>query len=332
MLIRAVLDSAENNLEHVAKPTGSYLVEYCNFDLHDSDRPQVGHLQGRLVPIRVYFPTKKGEHKAYKKQLEHRSPKNDWKPLEAMVFSKQSDLSNLDSSEKRPLVILNHGDTVAMTDYSYIAEDLASHGYIVIAIQHQLQSEQKEPPYLKERSINRYANTIDNIFFVFMWLQNNLSKFQHSLDTNRVAMIGHSMGGNALLALLHRASDVFKQKKMHTILPHKEAGDVKEAFIVLDTGGFPYPSHAQYPLLLLLAGERENYQRERGTSMDMQKIGHQSIYYKGAKHISFMDHGYVNPVSDADTSGGYFDGTFAERMKFFDNVRKDLREFIRQKL
>jgi hypothetical protein len=100
--------------------------------------------------------------------------------------------------------------------------------------------------------------------------------------------------------------------------------------IFLNTGGFPYPSHNQYPLFLLLSEKREAYHKKTGAYDEMIKIGHKVRYYKGSKHISFMDHGYVDPVHPLDPNEHYFDGTLEERKAFFNQIRNDIREFFKE--
>lgn len=308
-------------------PTGSYRVGVVQYDLVDPDRVEVAHPSGRLVPIQIYFPLREGPHLLSDKLFETRTA-GEWPPLEVQVYSHPADLSSLDRRIIHPIVFLNHGDTVAMTDYGYLAEELASHGYVVIAIQHQLKADPQEPTFWKERTVSRYGRVIENILFVFEWLKaSQVTLFQDAIDLKKVALVGHSMGGNALLLLANRASNCFKDK-CSTLLPHLDATEVKEAIVVLDPGGFAYPSHNHYPLFLLLSEEREQYQKESGTYGDMIEAGHKVNYYRGSKHISFMDHGWVNPPHPLNSGESYFNGTLEERQIFFNQVRRDIREFL----
>ncbi|MGE0670872.1 MAG: alpha/beta hydrolase family protein [Parachlamydiales bacterium] len=309
-------------------PIGSYQVGIAKYDLTDPCRKEIEHPHGRLIPIQIYFPIGKGSHSQHHKVFEERVAGN-WPPLDVEVYSRMADLTLIEGKTKHPLILLNHGDTVAMTDYGFIAEDLASHGYVVVAIQHQLNTDPEEPTFWKQRSCSRYGKVIDNILYVFQWLQDNQTTlFNDALDLKKVGLIGHSMGGNALLLLASRASCVFKEKQKNTLLPHVDSEGVKEALIVMDTGGFPYPAHDQYPLFLLLSEEREDYQKKSGAHEEIVQIGHQVKYYKGSKHISFMDHGYIDPPNPVNPEERYFNGTLEERKLFFDQVRKDIREFL----
>lgn len=320
---------ASTTVDSIPTPTGPYLVGYEKYDLNDISRKEIDYPDGRLIPIRIYFPMNKGVHKAQKKELEIRVPDTPWAPLTANIFSKHTPITFINKDFEFPLIILNHGNDVAMTDYAFIVEELASHGYVVVTIQHQLNTDALEPNYVKERSYSRYANVIDNMYYVFSWLQDKRSKlFKSSLDTTKVGLIGHSQGGNALLGLLNRSTDAFKERKNNTLLPHTNTDKAREAVIVMDARAFSYPPSNLYSLMLLIAGDREEYQKEIGTYQDMLRIGHKIVYYKGSKHISFMDHGYGNLSNTQDPKQTYFNGTESEKIYFFDKIRQDIKDFL----
>ena len=315
-------------LNSLPMPTGPYQIGITKYDLIDPFRKEIESPSGRLIPIQIYFPIKKGINTIQNKMFEKRAPEI-WPPLDVNVYSQMADLSLLGPDSKHPVIFLNHGDTIAMTEYAYIAEDLASHGYVVVAIQHQLKTDPEEPKFWKGRSISLYGRIIDNILYVFKWLQEKESTlFNGRLDLKKIGLIGHSMSGNSLLAFADRATNVFKKKENETLLPYKDTSGVKEAIIALDPRGFSYPPHKQYPLFLLLSQEQESYQKKMGTHDDMIKIGYRVKYYKGSKHVSFMDQGYVDPQNPFKPNEHYFNGTLEERKEFFNEMRKDIRNFL----
>jgi len=281
------------------KPTGPYRVGLWAF--------------AQTVPVQIYFPLKKGEHCFNAKRYEPLAP--GYK-LEVDVYACEANFSDL-AVEGAPLVFLNHGHMVAMTDYGIIAEELASHGYIVVAMQHQLATDLIEPDYLEERSVAKYSAIIDNIFHLFVWLQERI-------EVRRVGFVGHSMGANALLLLFHRASTAFKPKQRASLLP----GTSHEAIVALDPGGFPYPPRSDYPLFLGLSEERQRYHEQSGSLAQMRAIGHTVRHYKGSKHISFMDWGWVEPPNPVEPGVAYFGGSEGERIAFFNDLRGDIRHFL----
>lgn len=325
----SISTASTETLKSLPEPTGPYIVGIAKYDLTDPYRKEIEYPKGRLIPIQIYFPMQEGKHVIHSKIFENRVP-GPWKPLAVEVYGQKADISSLIAGS-HPVILLNHGDTVAMTDYASIAEDLASNGYIVVTIQHQLKTDPEAPKFWNERSVSKYGKIIDNNLYVFEWLKDNQKTlFNNNIDLNRIGLIGHSMGGNSLLLFANRASNTFKKKESKTLLPHDKQTDVKEAIIVLDTGGFPYPHHNQYPLFLLLSEEREDYQKKSGSYDEMIKIGHKVQYYKGSIHISFMDHGYVNPTNPVNPNEQYFNGTLEERKAFFDQMRQDIRDFLKK--
>jgi predicted dienelactone hydrolase len=276
-------DTATSEFKKLPTPTGPYQVGMATFDLIDETRNGLEQ-RGRLVPIWVYFPMEKGEHHLYPKPLEKRALDEFdviqvWKKLQIMVHAKQtSDLTSLKGA-KHPIVFLNHGDGCLLSDLGIIAEDLASHGYVVIATQHQLSTDRKIPKKFKIRMVDRWSQVIENILFVFEWLKtNNRSSFHNSLDCHRVGLIGYSMGANSLMLLAQRIGYGYEAE---TLLPHDMKEGVRECIITLDSRRFSFPPQNKYPLLLLIANDRKEKQEQNGERRSMDQLGYKYIYYKG---------------------------------------------------
>jgi predicted esterase len=99
---------------------------------------------------------------------------------------------------KRKVVILSHGygankggDNFA---YSYLNENLASHGYFVASIQHELPTDSLLPatgiPQIVRRT--NWERGVVNILFVL----NELKRTHPELDYKHLILIGHSNGGD----------------------------------------------------------------------------------------------------------------------------------------
>jgi predicted peptidase len=109
--------------------------------------------------------------------------------------------------QKQKVVILSHGYTVnqpgANRGYSYITENLASKGYFVASIQHELPGDEVMPyvgiPQLVRRPYWERGSA--NILFVL----NELKKRYPNLDYDHLILIGHSNGADmtALFAQQH---------------------------------------------------------------------------------------------------------------------------------
>jgi dienelactone hydrolase len=316
-------------------PTGRYQVGVAAFDLVDESRKSLESPGGRLVPIWVYFPMQEGVHGSYPKPLEKRLLDGFlsipvWEQLNVQVHSKLvKTVEGLDKESVYPIIIFNHGNSMHMGDFGFLVEDLASHGYVVITIQHQLASD-VEPPRYSKTGFDNYALVIRNDLFVFEWLQDhNKDIFHNSLDLKRTGLIGYSMGAHSLKCLAQHA---FYSYKNGHLLPHRDKEGVRECIVTLDSQRIPFPHQDCCPLFMLIGGDREQGDLQRGETADMARFHHRFCYYKGASHASFTDDAYLNLHHPADPDQIWFHGTTEERMLFFKKVRADVLSFLNETL
>jgi predicted peptidase len=100
--------------------------------------------------------------------------------------------------KKQPVVIISHGYGQNSPDsylgYSALAEKLASNGYFVISIQHELPTDSLLPMTGTPQIVRRpfWERGADNILYVI----NALKKTEPKLDFSRITLIGHSNGGD----------------------------------------------------------------------------------------------------------------------------------------
>ena len=328
----SMAENASITLDTVPIPTGPYRIGTTKYDLEDVYRKDFKFPNGRLIPIQIYFPMEKGPHVTCQKMFEERAAIDPFKPLKVKVHSEQVDLSLL-VGDQHPIIFLNHASSVAMTDYAFLAEDLSSHGYVVIAIQHDLQSDEEAPPFWEGRSCSRNAKVIDNILFAFEWLKTTQATlFGGKLDLKRVGFIGHSLGGNSLLLWANRTLDSFYKDNRTALLYREDQKDVRECLILMETTKYSFSLNTRFPMFFLLAEERQEYQQKTGCTSQILQAGHKVCYYKGSTHVSFMDHGYSSPPNLANPDEPYFNGTLEERIAFFNQIRKDIRDFLRTHL
>lgn len=319
-----------DSLVALPEPTGPYRIGTAKYDLEDIYRKDFRFSNGRLIPIQIYFPMEKGSHSIYTKIFEERAALGPFEPLKVGVHSQQKDLRLL-IGDQHPVILINHASCVAMTDYAFLAEDLASHGYVVISIQHDLKSDEEGPAFWEGRSCSRNAKVIDNILYVFEWLKTTRETlFNGKVDLKRVGLVGHSLGGNSLLLWSNRTLDSFQKDTRSALLSRLDQKDVKECFVLMETTRFSFPLYSRYPLFFLLGEGREGYQKQNGCYEQMVRAGHKVRYYKGSTHISFMDHAYVNPKWHIDLEEEYFNGTLEERMAFFESIRQDIKNFLKE--
>jgi pimeloyl-ACP methyl ester carboxylesterase len=96
---------------------------------------------------------------------------------------------------KLPVAILNHGNTVKFTEYSFLANLFAARGYLVASIQHDLATDAPLVTKVGELYVGRlpqYHRGVANIRFAI----DQLKKVQPNADYDHLTMIGHSNGGD----------------------------------------------------------------------------------------------------------------------------------------
>jgi predicted ribosomally synthesized peptide with SipW-like signal peptide len=96
---------------------------------------------------------------------------------------------------KLPVAVLNHGNTVKYTEYSFLANVFAARGYLVISIQHDLPTD--APMVTKEGELyvgrlTQIERGVANIKFAVAQME----KIQPNADYDHLTVVGHSMGGD----------------------------------------------------------------------------------------------------------------------------------------
>ncbi|MBV5268813.1 MAG: alpha/beta fold hydrolase [Afipia sp.] len=94
-----------------------------------------------------------------------------------------------------PVAIVNHGNTVRFTEYSFLANVLAARGYMAVSIQHDLASDAPLVTKVGELYVGRlpvYERGVKNIEFTVA----QMKKIQPNADYGHLTMVGHSNGGD----------------------------------------------------------------------------------------------------------------------------------------
>jgi hypothetical protein len=94
-----------------------------------------------------------------------------------------------------PVAILNHGNTVKFTEYSFLANVFAARGYIAISIQHDLPTDPPMVTKVGELYVGRqpqYLRGVANIRFAV----DEMRKVQPNADYDRLTVVGHSAGAD----------------------------------------------------------------------------------------------------------------------------------------
>ena len=117
--------------------------------------------------------------------------------LENYVIYRPKDLlTTVNSSSKLPLVVFANGGCMDTSyPFQHMLSNIASHGYVVIALGKMQYS-------LDDRQLNKASNAMipKAIDWATAQTANPLSEFFQKLDLNKIAIAGQSCGGAQLLA------------------------------------------------------------------------------------------------------------------------------------
>jgi len=94
-----------------------------------------------------------------------------------------------------PVAILSHGNTVRHTEYSFLTNLFAARGYMVVSIQHDLETDDPMVTRAGEEYVGRrmqYNRGIFNIKFAV----DELKRQYPNADYGHLTLIGHSNGGD----------------------------------------------------------------------------------------------------------------------------------------
>lgn len=197
-------------------------------------------------------------------------------------------LSLVDETRKRPvpvvvytdatqpvrgpkLAIISHAYGGKNTDYGFVANYLATHGYYVASIQHEIPGDEPLPktgnPY--ETRKPSWERGVQNILFVIA----ELKKKRPDLDVGSLLLVGHSHGGDT--------SMLFAQE-------HPELVDT---VISLDNRRMPFPRIAKPRLFSLRSSDQPADDGVLPTPDEQAKLGIKVIKLPATIHNDMWDGG-----------------------------------------
>ena len=177
-------------------------------------------------------------------------------------------------SSKQPIIILSHGyggnrggDNKA---YSYLTEFLASQGYFVASIQHELPTDELLPMTGKPQEVRRpnWERGALNILFVV----EELKKRKPNLDYKHLTLIGHSNGGDMSMLFAHKYPEMV------------------DKIISLDNRRMTFPRVKQPKIYSLRSSDQLADEGVLPTTEEQQKYEIKIIKLKNTIHNDMDDH------------------------------------------
>jgi pimeloyl-ACP methyl ester carboxylesterase len=109
-----------------------------------------------------------------------------------------------------PVAVLNHGNTVKFTEYSFLANVFAARGYMVVSIQHDLETDDPMVTKAGEEYVGRRMQYNRGIFNI-MFAVDELKKLYPNADYHHLSLIGHSNGGDISMYFAKLHPDLVKK-------------------------------------------------------------------------------------------------------------------------
>src|ERR1700759_5442982 len=139
------------------------------------------------------------------------APERDNRPVAVDIAVRRDREMQADAGLlKLPVAIINHGNTVKNTEYSFLANVFAARGYIVISIQHDLPTDAPMVTKVGELYVGRLTQIqrgVANIKFAVEQMRN----VQPNADYDHLTVVGHSMGGDITMYFAKQYPDEVKK-------------------------------------------------------------------------------------------------------------------------
>ena len=173
--------------------------------------------QQRTIKFRVWYPAKSATGSA-RTSFTHGLPQSDGKQLQFTVPSLAVEDAAIAGNKRYPLVIVSHGYNGWDSFMTWLTENLATKGYIVVAIDHADQRATGGTDLAVSFGnvlINRAADQRAVIAHFTSRSADRKDSLGKIIDADNIAVVGYSMGGFGALATAGMdydpESNIFKQ-------------------------------------------------------------------------------------------------------------------------
>lgn len=109
-----------------------------------------------------------------------------------------------------PVAMVSHGNTVKHTEYSFLTNALAARGYLVVSIQHDLDTDEPMVTKVGEEFVGRRSQYNRDIANVFLAIE-KLKHLYPNADFHHLTMVGHSNGGDVSMYFAKRHPDLVRR-------------------------------------------------------------------------------------------------------------------------
>jgi hypothetical protein len=192
-----------------------------------------------------------------------------------------------------PVAILNHGNTVKFTEYSFLANLLAVRGYMVVSIQHDLETDEPMVTKVGEEYAGRqpqYDRGTANIMFAIA----ELRKIQPNSDYRHLTLVGHSNGGDISMYFAKHHPDLIKK------------------VVTLDNLRVPFITEGKFKILSVRSRDPvfkadpgvvpdDDLCQKAGITLIKTSYQHNDLSDRGPDHVKFTIQAILDKFLDDDT-------------------------------
>nr|WP_315397818.1 dienelactone hydrolase family protein [uncultured Duganella sp.] len=156
----------------------------------------------RKLTLEVWYPATlaagQKEHTVYTDVM-GTGPNDPARPNTPFQFAGRAARDAAPATGRYPLVIVSHGYPGSRLQMSYLTENLASKGYVVVAVDHQ-ESTRADKAGFASTLLNRRLDDLFVLDSVAAWAKPGSGNFLAGVaDAGNTALIGYSMGGYGAL-------------------------------------------------------------------------------------------------------------------------------------
>ncbi|MEV6606405.1 alpha/beta hydrolase [Kutzneria sp. NPDC051319] len=214
ILTAAVMVAATVTGIHLPAPTGPFPVGSSTLHLVDHDRPDLWVPSSpRELMVSLYYPAFPGGPPvpyatAAETQLLVQAQGFPVSAAPAFAAARTNSRVSRPLPGRRPLILLSPGLGAPRYTLTTLAEDLASHGYVVAAIDHAYESVgtlfpgNRMPPCLACAATDLRPLTLNRGQDASFVVDQLTRRYPGLIDPTRIGMAGHSIGGASALAAM----------------------------------------------------------------------------------------------------------------------------------
>ncbi|MGO4717215.1 alpha/beta hydrolase family protein [Bradyrhizobium sp. 2TAF24] len=190
-----------------------------------------------------------------------------------VAVRRDSEMRAMAGLKTLPVAVVNHGNTVKNTEYSFLANVLAMRGYLVLSIQHDLMTDAPLVTHVGQLYVGRlpvYERGVTNVMFTIGEMKKRIAY----ADYDKLMMVGHSNGGDISMFFA------------------KEHPDMIKRVVTLDNLRVPFLTEAKFKILSFRSKD-PNFVPDPGVVPDDEECARTGIEVvkTGAQHTDMSDRG-----------------------------------------